>query len=25
LRHLDDAGLLDIDEVFHYEPVASAA
>jgi transcriptional regulator with XRE-family HTH domain len=25
LRHLDDIGLLDIDEVFHYEPVASAA
>jgi transcriptional regulator with XRE-family HTH domain len=25
LRDLDDAGLLDIDEVFHYEPVTSAA
>ena len=25
LSELDDAGLLDIDEVFHYEPIASAA
>jgi transcriptional regulator with XRE-family HTH domain len=25
LRDLDDAGLLDIEEVFHYEPVANAA
>jgi transcriptional regulator with XRE-family HTH domain len=25
LRNLDDAGLLDIEEVFHYEPVANAA
>lgn len=25
LAELDDAGLLDIDEVFHYEPVANAA
>jgi transcriptional regulator with XRE-family HTH domain len=25
LMELDDAGLLDIDEVFHYEPIASAA
>jgi hypothetical protein len=25
LRDLDDAGLLDIDEVFHYEAVANAA
>jgi transcriptional regulator with XRE-family HTH domain len=25
LRDLDDAGLLDIEEVFHYEPVAIAA
>jgi transcriptional regulator with XRE-family HTH domain len=25
LRNLDDAGLLDIEEVFHYEPIASAA
>jgi hypothetical protein len=24
LRDLDDAGVLDIDEVFHYEPVTSA-
>jgi hypothetical protein len=23
LSELDDAGLLDIDEVFHYEPSAS--
>jgi len=25
LRGLDDAGLLDVDEVFHYEPTARAA
>ena len=25
LAELDDAGILDIDEVFHYEPVAYAA
>ena len=25
LRNLDDAGLLDIEEVFHYEPTAKAA
>jgi transcriptional regulator with XRE-family HTH domain len=25
LRELDDAGLLQLDEVFHYEPIASAA
>ena len=25
LRELDDAGRLDIEEVFHYEPVANAA
>ena len=25
LRDLDDAGLLDIEEVFHYEPAARAA
>jgi transcriptional regulator with XRE-family HTH domain len=25
LLDLDDAGLLDIDEVFHYEPIADAA
>jgi transcriptional regulator with XRE-family HTH domain len=25
LRELDDAGLLQLDEVFHYEPVATAA
>jgi transcriptional regulator with XRE-family HTH domain len=25
LMELDDAGLLDIDEVFHYEPTANAA
>jgi len=25
LMELDDAGLLDIDEVFHYEPIANAA
>jgi hypothetical protein len=25
LRDLDDAGLLHIEEVFHYEPVANAA
>jgi transcriptional regulator with XRE-family HTH domain len=25
LRDLDDAGLLDIEEVFHYEPIANAA
>lgn len=25
LLELDDAGILDIDEVFHYEPVASVA
>jgi transcriptional regulator with XRE-family HTH domain len=25
LRELDDAGLLDVEEVFHYEPVANAA
>jgi hypothetical protein len=25
LRGLDDAGVLNIEEVFHYEPVANAA
>jgi transcriptional regulator with XRE-family HTH domain len=25
LRELDDAGLLELDEVFHYEPLANAA
>jgi transcriptional regulator with XRE-family HTH domain len=25
LRELDDAGLLQLDEIFHYEPVATAA
>jgi transcriptional regulator with XRE-family HTH domain len=25
LRELDDAGLLQLDEVFHYEPIANAA
>jgi transcriptional regulator with XRE-family HTH domain len=25
LHELDDAGLLDIDEVFHYEPISNAA
>jgi transcriptional regulator with XRE-family HTH domain len=25
LRELDDAGLLELDEVFHYEPIANAA
>jgi transcriptional regulator with XRE-family HTH domain len=25
LRELDDAGLLQLDEVFHYEPLANAA
>jgi hypothetical protein len=25
LHELDDAGLLQLDEIFHYEPVATAA
>jgi hypothetical protein len=25
LRELDDAGLLQLDEIFHYEPLANAA
>jgi transcriptional regulator with XRE-family HTH domain len=25
MRELDDAGLLQLDEIFHYEPVATAA
>jgi hypothetical protein len=25
LSELDDAGMLSLDEVFHYEPIANAA